>query len=137
MKVFKDSSDKKWGIITLGVVVLMTIIASIAFLGKSQGDLISGWEALNRIGGGFWTLAIGLTIGAGVLAYFGIKVYDKQRDVSMLKPFLAGVVLFLALAWGKGCDVKQSGGVTGGKGRLVKIPKDTTRVAAEDLLQKK
>lgn len=135
--MFKDSSDKFWGKVTLGIIAIMLVIAGVAFFGKDDGDPISGWEALGRMGASFWAWAVVLSVAAGAILSFGIKVYNKELDVKVLRPFLFATVLFLGLAWGKGCDVKTNGGVTAPKGRLVKPPIDTNRVAAEDLLPNK
>lgn len=136
MKIFKDSTDKLWGLVTLAIVVLFLIVGVSAFMGSDEGG-ISGWQTLKQEGSGFWISSIILSALSGVALFFGIKVYDKNRDVKMLKPFLLAIVVFMSIAFGKGCTDKANDGVTTEKGRPVKILPDSNRIPAEDLLPKK
>lgn len=136
MKIFKDSTDKLWGLVTLAIVVLFLIIGISSFMGSDEGG-ISGWQTLKQEGAGFWVSSIILSALSGIALFFGIKVYDKNRDVKMLKPFLLAIVVFMSIAFGKGCTDKANDGVTTAKGRPVKILPDSNRIPAEDLLPKK
>ena len=136
MKVFRDSTDKKWAIPVIGIVLLFIIIALVSFFGKDEGG-ISGLQALQQEGTSFWIWAIVLSALSGIVGFFGLKAYDKEKDVKIMKPFALAIVIFLSIAFGKGCTDKANDGVTTEKGRPVKILPDSNRIPAEDLLPKK
>src|SRR5690242_6917159 len=116
MSAYKGSEDKKWGWITLGIVVTFFIIAVSAFLGKDEGG-ISGWQALGQQSAGFWVLASLLSLGAGVIVHFATKAIKKGSDSRITIPAFIVIGVFLSIAFGRACTDKANDGVTSPKGR--------------------
>lgn len=131
-------SLKKSGM--LGVVIGITvvlIIAMVAFLGKG-GTEVSGWEILMNQTFNEWFWMVLASVIAGLIVYAYIRYYRKTQDTKGITAFAAGFMIFVAIAFGKGCTDKANEGVTSGKGRPGKTkPADENRIPAEDLLPKK
>lgn len=133
----KDN-DSKWKWLTLATLVLLIVVGLSYFLftKDSHEGAITGWQAFQQMDASFWGWAIGLTALAGASFFLFAKIYDKVKDLGATRWMLIVGLIFLSIAWGKGCDVKSNDGVTSPKGRPTPTQIDTTRVAAEDLLPK-
>lgn len=134
--MYTDKSDKKWGIITLIIVALMLVIAGVSFLGRDCDTCISGWETLKQEGPNFWWSAAIFSALAAAATWAFIFFYKKIREFKPVKPLLIAVIVFLAVAWGKGCTDKANNAVTTEKGRVGgPAPVDSTRMSAEDIIK--
>lgn len=129
---------KKSGMLPVVIfLAVILIIAMIAFLGRG-GTVVSGWEILKNQTTGEWLRMIGFSVIAGVVVWAYIRFYKKTQDGKGIFPFAIAFMVFVAIAFGKGCTDKANEGVTSGKGRPGgPAPVDTTRVPAEDLIPKK
>lgn len=131
-----DKNDNRNRNLTIGAILIMVLFGFGYFLFNKDEGGITGIQALGQAGWNFWGWAIGLSAAAfGVFWAFG-KIYSKVLDFGTTRRILIVGVLLLALAWGKGCDIKESQGVTSEKGRVGGPPPiDTTRMSAEDIIK--
>ena len=122
------------------VFVLAAIIFAVTqFLFTKSGDYegaITGVQALQQQTTEFWLNAIGWSVASGVALYFAVKKIKKMAGFGVPLTVLVPAIIFIAIAWGKGCTDKANDGVTSGKGRPVPAKVDSLRVPAEDLLPK-
>ena len=133
-KMFKD---KPTAIMVIAVGVMLLIALFDFLFTKDAADSFTGLRTLGQEGWNFWIWAIVLPIAAGVLVYFGVRIYNKNAEPSTLKAFLIAAIAFLVIAFGKGCTDKANKGVTTENGRPVPVATDSTRIPAEDLIPKK
>lgn len=134
-KIIEKLKESGMLYVAIGITVII-IIALIAFLGKG-GTAVSGWQIITNqtFGEWFWMLFASAVAGAVVWAY--IKFYKRTQDAKGMVPFVIALMLFIAIAFGKGCTDKANEGVTSGNGRPGGAAQvDSTRVPAEDLIPK-
>lgn len=136
MKTWIKENKVMFGVIL--VVAAMAIFAILTFLFTKDDHegAITGVQALKQQTTEFWIWAIALTIGAGVLTHFVVKKVKANAGYGVSYNVLIPIIVFIAIAWGKGCTDKANDGVTAGKGRPVPVQVDSLRVPAEDLLPK-
>lgn len=116
IKIELDRFEK----ICLGVLAVILIIAAFAFFGKnSHDDPTTGAQVIAHEGGGFWLGVVVCIIGAAAAIFLGIKRYNKTQDGNSLTPWIAAALLFIGIAFGKGCTDKANQGVTTKYGRVV------------------
>ena len=127
-------SEKNGTIFGLGVILTIILIGIGTFLGRDCPECISGWETLKQEGPNFWWSAFAFSILGGASFWAFMHFYKKILDYGPVKPLLITCIIFLAIAWGKGCTDKANEAVTTEKGRPDKYkPKiDSTRIPAED-----
>lgn len=122
-------------LIACGALVLLGILTNEFLFTKDCDTCITGAQALAQEGAGFWFFAITIPIVVAVMVYFIFKYVDSQGGVGVSISILVIPLLFLAIAWGKGCTDKADGAVGTKKGRPVPAKIDSTRISAEDLLK--
>lgn len=134
--MISDKNDKRNKNLTIAIVAVMVLFGVGYFLFNKDEGGITGLQALGQAGWNFWGWAIGLTIAA-IGAFFGFaKAYDKVRDFGATRFMIIIGLALLSVAWAKGCDIKESKGVTSEKGRVGgPAPIDTTRMSAEDIIK--
>jgi hypothetical protein len=117
----KDNTDFLMNIVYVGILAFI-IIAIIAFAGKdAEGH--GGFQIIFNQGPLYIASMIFFALVAAGAAVFGISRYRKtQKTNSLVAPGII-MVIFLAIAFGKGCTDKANDGVTGPKGRPVTVTK--------------
>lgn len=132
-----DKSDKRNAIISVGSILAIALIGFSIFLFSKDEGGITGIQALKQAGSNFWIWAILITIVSSVVFWLFLKIYNKTKDFGATRTILLASLAFISIAWGKGCDIKESKGVTSEKGRVGGPPPvDTTRIPAEDLISR-
>ena len=114
-KVIEKLKESGMLYVVAGLAVII-IVAIIAFLGKG-GTEVSGWQIITNQTFGEWFWMLFASAIAGVIVWAYIKYYKKTQDAKGMVPFIVAFMLFVAIAFGKGCTDKANEGVTSGNGR--------------------
>lgn len=131
MKKWIKNNKALFAGILIAAVGLIGALAN-EFLFKADPGGITGMEALKQAGANFWVWAIVLSVVAGGAVY-GITRYLKKEGTGSLSMLIVPIV-FLAIAWGKGCTEKADRGV--GFEHHVPIPQtDSTRISADSMIK--
>lgn len=128
-------NNRRNAILGLSAIFIIVVFGIGYFLFSKDEGGITGVQALGQLGKEFWIWAFaGSAIAIGL--WFGfLKSYLKLHDFGATRPLLILGIVVMSITWMKGCDVKESKGVTSEKGRIGGAPAaDTNRVPAEDLL---
>lgn len=125
-------------IVALAVLVMITVALFVFLFTKGVHEgAITGFQALDQQGTDFWIGAILFSVGAGVITYFALRKSKNLGGFGLSLKWLIPVIVFVGIAWGKGCTDKDNDGVTAAGGRPIPAKIDSTRIPAEDLLPKK
>jgi uncharacterized membrane-anchored protein YitT (DUF2179 family) len=125
-----------WAVIILGAAILAISFYTFLFTKETYEGAITGLQALQQQTTEFWIWAIILSALSGVGVFFIAKKVKSLGGHGVPLSVFIPIIIFLTIAWGKGCTDKQNDGVTAGKGRPVPAKIDSTRIPAEDLLPK-
>lgn len=132
----KKLTDGQKILIWIGICLVISVL--VFTINKDGGA--SGWAILMNQTGGEWVRMIFCSLMVGVVAYAMLRYYNKNQDMpgNTVKAFVAAIMIFMGIAFGKACTDKTNGGVTGGNGRPGGAAQvDSTRIPAEDLIPKK
>lgn len=138
MKKIKEFiKENKLTAAMIAVVTVILLISGYTFFFDSDEGGITGWETLRQEGPNFWFGVIFGSVGAAIVIRYVINRVTKSGGVGVGYSALIAAVIFLSIAFGKGCTDKANDGVTTEKGRPVPVKQDSSRVPAEELLPKK
>lgn len=99
----------------LGAVILIALL--VFGFGKNEWGH-TGFEVVFHQGAWFLITMLFFFALAVAAAWYGWRVYSRTQEFFGVPLALAIVaIIFIGIAFGKGCDVKGSDGVTGPKGR--------------------
>lgn len=113
--VKKDNTDFLMKIVYV-VGLAFVIIALLTFLvGKNDQGNSGGYIIFHQGAGYLLLMVVFALIAAGAIIY-GLNAYKRTQETkSLLVPFIVAVV-FIVIAFGKGCTDKANNGVTGPRG---------------------
>lgn len=118
-------------------ITVFLIVAAIDFFFTKTGG-VNGWQIVFNQTANEWFWMIFFSALAGGVVWGYTKFYNKKQDTKGYRPFAWAFIIFVSIAFGKGCTDKANGGVTSGNGRPGgPAPTEDNRVPAEDLLPKK
>lgn len=115
-----SKQDKTMGRIVLGVAAAFVLFALLVF-GFGKNDYGHTGFQIIFSQGTWYVITMLLFFALAVAAAYGaFRVYNREQDLTLGVYALAVVaIVFLSIAFGKGCTDKDNDGVTGPRGRPV------------------
>lgn len=131
----KKKTDPTTRAMIIGVTAIF-VFAIIYFLAQRNcPECPTGWQVLGMNGINFWGSAVFFSLCGFAAIWFLVRKVFNSGGVGVSLAYVAPIIIFFSIAFGKACTDKATDGVTSEKFKPTGPAKDG-RVPAEELIKK-